>query len=79
MADNKSYYTDAQKKAIYKYNEKLDRLYITTSKGRKQVYTSEADRRGQSLNEFVVSCVEKEIQASQETDNAAGPDEDQLH
>lgn len=78
MPEKKSYYTEAHKRAFEKYKQKLERLYVWLPLGRKEVYKEEAERRGQSLSEFVVSSVEKEIQTSQETDNAADPDEDQL-
>lgn len=59
-------YTDAQKRAVYKYHEKLDRLYITVPKGRKEVYQQAADAAGQSLNAFCVDAIEAALPEEQE-------------
>lgn len=54
--------TVAQKKAKRKWDkENLDRIEIQPRKGTKERYKQEADRRGQSMTEFVTMCVEKEL------------------
>ncbi len=55
-------YTEAQKRASRKYNENnYDRLYITVEKGKKEIIKKKAQEQGMSLNEFVVSLIEKNI------------------
>lgn len=55
-------YTEAQKKASIKYmSEKTDDIRLRVKKGTKERYKEAADRRGQSMTQFVVECVEKEI------------------
>jgi len=55
-------YSEAQKEASRKYNEKnYDRLYITVPKGRKEDIKKYAESKGLSLNEFVVKIIEKNM------------------
>ena len=55
-------YTEAQKRASRKYNEKsYDRLYITVEKGKKEKIKEKAQEQGMSLNEFVVNLIEKNM------------------
>ena len=58
-------YTDAQKKASIKYmSEKTDDIRLRVPKGSKNKYKSEAEKRGVSMTQFIVGCVEKEINSN---------------
>ena len=58
-------YTEAQKKASIKYMaEKTDDIRLRVPRGLKEKYKEEAEKRGLSMTQFVVSCVEKEIEKS---------------
>lgn len=54
-------YTEAQKKASKEYIRKLDSIQLRTPKGTKDRWKAEAEKREQSLNQFVIDCVENEI------------------
>ena len=55
-------YTEAQKKASIKYmSEKTDDIRLRVPKGLKDKYKSEAKKRGISMTQFIINCVEKEI------------------
>ncbi len=55
-------YTEAQKKASIKYmSEKTDDIRLRVPKGLKDKYRTEAEKRGISMTQFIVNCVEKEI------------------
>ena len=55
-------YTQAQKKASRKYNENnYDRLYITVSKGKKDIIRQKAESVGMSINEYVVRLIDDSI------------------
>lgn len=55
-------YTEAQKKASIKYmSEKTDDIRLRVPKGLKEKYRSEAEKRGSSMTQFIIECVEKEI------------------
>lgn len=56
-------YTDAQKKASIKYMaEKTDDIRLRVPKGLKDKYRQEAKKRGTSMTQFIINCVEKEIE-----------------
>lgn len=56
--------TAAQMKATRKYREKAyDRIEIQPKKGAKERYQREAEKRGISLTQFIIDCVEREITA----------------
>lgn len=58
-------YTEAQKKASIKYiSEKTDDIRLRVKKGLKERYKQEADKRGISMTQFIIDCVEKEIKNS---------------
>ncbi len=58
-------YTEAQKKATLKYlNEKTDDIRLRVKAGLKEKYKNEAQKRGLSMTQFIVNCVEKEIENS---------------
>ena len=55
-------YTEAQKKASMKYMaEKTDDIRLRVPKGLKEKYKGEAEKRGMSMTQFIIECVEKEI------------------
>ncbi len=55
-------YTEAQKKASIKYmTEKTDDIRLRVPKGLKDKYKAEAQKRGISMTQFIINCVEKEI------------------
>ena len=55
-------YSEAQKKASIKYmSEKTDDIRLRVKKGLKAKYKEEAEKRGQSMTQFIIECVEKEI------------------
>lgn len=56
-------YTEAQKKASIKYMaQKTDDIRLRVPKGLKDKYKKEADARGKSMTQFIIDCVEKEIE-----------------
>jgi predicted HicB family RNase H-like nuclease len=55
-------YTEAQKKASIKYiSQKTDDIRLRVPKGLKDKYKYEAEKRGISMTQFIVNCVEKEL------------------
>ena len=55
-------YTEAQKKASIKYMaEKTDDIRLRVPKGLKDKYKAAAKKRGKSMTQFIVDCVEKEL------------------
>lgn len=56
-------YTESQKKASIKYmSEKTDDIRLRVQKGLKDKYKAEAEKRGISMTQFIINCVEKEIE-----------------
>lgn len=53
--------TDAQKKATNKYFEKLDEFKVRVPKGQKAVIQAHAQSKGLSLNAYIVSLIEKDM------------------
>ena len=52
-------YTEAQKKASIKYmTEKTDDIRLRVPKGLKDKYKAEAQKRGISMTQFIINCVE---------------------
>ena len=41
--------------------EKTDDIRLRVPKGLKEKYKAEAEKRGSSMTQFIISCVEKEI------------------
>lgn len=55
-------YTEAQKKASMKYMaEKTDDIRLRVPKGLKEKYKNAASIRGTSMTQFIIDCVEKEV------------------
>ena len=60
-------YTEAQKKASIKYmTEKTDDIRLRVPKGLKDKYKAEAEKRGISMTQFIINCVEKEISSKKQ-------------
>lgn len=58
-------YTEAQKRASMKYmSEKTDDIRLRVKAGLKAKYKAEAEKRGLSMTQFIVNCVEKELKNS---------------
>ena len=56
-------YTEAQKKASIKYiSEKTDDIRIRVPKGLKEKYRMEAEKRGTSMTQFIISAVDEKIE-----------------
>lgn len=55
-------YTEAQKRASIKYmSKKTDDIRLRVKAGLKEKYKAEAAKRGISMTQFIINCVEKEI------------------
>lgn len=62
-------YSEAQKKAVAKYNAKsYDEIKIRVSKGKKTLIQGIAAQQGQSLNGYIKNAVETKIKADTGTD-----------
>ena len=56
-------YTEAQKKASIKYiSEKTDDIRLRVPKGLKEKYRMEAEKRGTSMTQFIISAVDEKIE-----------------
>ena len=56
-------YSEAQKRATMKYKAKAyDRLELQLRKGAKDEYRAQAAKRGLSLNAYIVSLIEKDME-----------------
>lgn len=53
--------TQAQTKATEKYLKKFDEIKIRIPKGKKEEYKCIATKKGKSMNQFIIECIEKEI------------------
>ena len=54
--------SEAQKKAVAKYNAKsYDRIELKVPKGKKQIIKDFADSRGKSLNGFVNEAIDEKM------------------
>lgn len=57
-------YTESQKRASIKYiAEKTDDIRLRVPKGLKYRYKAEAEKRGISMTQFIINCVEKELES----------------
>jgi len=62
MPENKSRYTEAQKRAAEKYlKESVEEFKVRVPKGTKERYKNHAMSRGESLNSFVIRAIESII------------------
>lgn len=56
-------YSEAQKRATLKYKAKAyDRLELQLKKGKKEEYRAQAEKRGMSLNAYIISLIEKDME-----------------
>ena len=56
-------YTEAQKRATMKYTtSNYERLNLQLRKGKKDEYRAQAAKRGLSLNAYIVSLIEKDME-----------------
>lgn len=52
-------YSEAQKRATLKYRSKAyDRFEVQAPKGQKEIYRSQADAHGLSLNAYIIQLLE---------------------
>ena len=63
-------YTPTQKRAIDKYRNSVDRLYITVPSGRKDDIKEHADSQGESVNSFVVRAIDETIKRDNDKKDA---------
>ncbi len=63
MADEKkTRYTAAQKKSAEKYlGEKVEEIKFRVPVGQKAIIKAAAEARGKSTNQFIIDCINKEI------------------
>lgn len=58
-------YNEAAKKATAKYiKEKRDQLNLSMAKGMKEIYRTQAEQHGMSLNAYIISLLEKDREKS---------------
>ena len=56
-------YSESQKKAVKKYNEKAyDEIKVRVSKGRKEIIQAAADRNGESVNGLINRLIAAELE-----------------
>lgn len=56
-------YSEAQKRATMKYAaSNYERLNLQLRKGKKAEYRAQAEKRGLSLNAYIVSLIEKDME-----------------
>lgn len=56
-------YSEAQKKATMKYREKAyARINLDLKKEKKELYKAQAAKRGLSLNAYIISLIEKDME-----------------
>lgn len=56
-------YTEAQKRASIKYMaEKTDDIRLRVPKGLKEKYRTEAEKRGESMTQFIISAIDEKIE-----------------
>lgn len=57
--------SDAQKKAVAKYNAaNYDRVELRLDKGKKEIVRAHAEARGESLNAFINKAIDKAMEGS---------------
>ena len=55
--------SDALKRAVKKYNqEKIDRISMRVPKGKKALIKEHADKRGESINAFILRAVDETME-----------------
>lgn len=67
MPEEKSYYTDARKRANEKYlKETVEDIRIRVPKGQKKVIKAHADMQGESMNSFVIRAIDETMERDKE-------------
>ncbi len=57
-------YSEAQKRATIKYRDKTyEQMNLQVKKGTKAIYKAQAEKRGMSLNAYIISLIEKDMEA----------------
>lgn len=60
-------YTEAQKKATLKYRkENYSRISLDLKKEKKEKYKAQAERRGMTLNAYIISLLEADAQKDED-------------
>lgn len=73
MEDQKKKVSDAQRRAVAKYNAaNYDRVELRLDKGRKETVKAHADTQGESLNAFI----NRAITETMDRDNTEGKAQD---
>jgi len=58
MSENKSRYTEAQKRSAEKYiQEKLEDIRLRVPKGQKDIIKAHAQAQGKSVNQFIIDAI----------------------
>lgn len=58
MNENKSRYTEAQKRSAEKYiQEKLEDIRLRVPKGQKDIIKAQAQAQGKSVNQFIIDAI----------------------
>lgn len=56
-------YSEAQKRATLKYKAKTyEQVSLQLKKGKKEIYKAQAEKRGMSLNAYIISLIEKDME-----------------
>ena len=59
-------YSEAQKNATLRYKAKAyDRINLDVKKGLREQYKAQAAKRGLSLNAYIISLIEKDMEEEQ--------------
>lgn len=53
--------TEGQRRAIAKYQAKLDEIKVRVPKGKREIYKSFAESQGKSLNALIVELLDREM------------------
>lgn len=53
--------TEGQRRAIAKYQAKLDEIKVRVPKGKREIYKSFAESQGKSLNALIVELLEEKM------------------
>lgn len=54
--------TEAEKKAVAKYQAKLDAIKIWVPKGKREIYKEHAEAKGKSLNALIIELLDKDME-----------------
>ena len=66
MAERKV--SEAQRKATDKYLEKFDEIRIRVPAGRKAEIKARAEKRGQSVNSFIIAAIDETMERDKAVD-----------